>query len=170
MSRKSIYTYTMDINASKGLAGIVKFTFTNGDTITVDTALLTPETLVLALAHGIKQKVADGGAIERDPVTGKSASLTDKITAMRAIADRLVAGNWRMAAGEGSGNAEGGLFIRALMELSGKPIADVRAKVATWSKAEQAAIRAHDNVAPIIARLRVVDPSINSDDLLNELI
>ncbi len=123
-------------------------------------------------AHGIKQKVADGAAIQRNPETGKSASAQDKIDAMRAIFNRVVHEHSWNAIREGGGNA-GGLLLRALCELYP---AKTREQLAEFLKgksaAEKTAMRNNPKIAVIIDRIRAESgkvSDINSDDLLDEL-
>lgn len=131
---------------------------------------LTPELLNRAAAHGFKQKIVDAAAIPRDITTGRSASDADKLNAMAEVATRLLTtGEWNTRNGEG-GN-EGGLLLRALVELYPTK---TREALTEWlkkkSKSEQAALRADAKVAPIIARLRAESaPEMDTSAMLDEL-
>lgn len=136
--------------------------------ISIDIAALTPEIKEALMLHGLKQKVIDAGAIGRDPETGKSPSPEERIDAMKAVADRLVAGVWKVT-GEGGGSA-GGLLKRALTELY--PEKDITAWLEKLDDKQKAALRTNPKVAPIIERLKAktgVSAGIDSDDLLSQL-
>lgn len=122
----------------------------------------------VAWAHGVKQKIGDARAIPCDPKTGRPAADAEKTARAMAVAARLQAGEWRMAAGDGG--HEGGLLFRALVELGGKP-ETVRAKLAGMAPKQQAALRANPRVAPVIDRIRAAAAEgIDSDSLLDDII
>lgn len=126
---------------------------TPAGTIMVNPANLSAEVRDAALLHGLKQKICDAAALERDPATGRSATPEDKYKAMRAVADRLHAGEWN-ARGEGDGSGGDGLLVRALAKVTGRPVDEIRPEVTKWDKKTQAAMRADPNIAPVIAELR----------------
>jgi len=107
-----------------------------------------------AALHGLKQKLGDAMAIERDPDTGRSATPAQKHAAMMRVHESLLAGEWNRRA-EGDGTGTDGLLVRALVEFTGHPIEAVRATVAGWDKRTQAAMRGDENLVHIINRLRV---------------
>lgn len=134
-------------------------------TLAVD--MLTPEILRYAVLHGLKQKLVDAAAISRNPDTGRSASVEDKIAAVNEIFSRLVAGEWNKRREGGSGT--GGLLFRALCIMyPDKPADAVRDFLGKKSDAEKAALRRNPKVAAIMDTLRD-EGDVDSDALLGEL-
>lgn len=159
----ALYTYSVNNTAAS-------FALADGTVIDLRFEDLTDSIKVLLMLHGLKQKIVDAAAIPRDTETGRSATDAEKIAAMRAVAERLLAGKWSATREGGAGNT-GGLLLRALMQLQPHKGRD---EIAAWlkgkSKAEQAALRASPKVAPIIDSLRAAATGgIDSDDLLAEL-
>ena len=164
--RQSLYAFSFD-------GGVARFDFPGLDVpgMAVEVGSLAPAIVAQLTAHGFKQKVADAAAIERDPDTGRPATAATKAARMRAVFDRLVAGEWRAT---GEGGATGGLLFRALCELyeGAKTPEAIRAYLATKTDKQKAALRANAKVAPIIERLRAEAGNISevdSDELLDEL-
>ncbi len=168
MARTSIYEYTV---AASGASAT--FAFANGEHITVYRDQLPQDVQDAAFWHGIKQKIADGAAIARDTETGRSASLDDKIYAMRQIARRLPI-SWNAISEGGSGNA-GGWLLKALCELyPAKTREQLQAYLSGKSDKEKAALRADAKIAPVIQRLKdaagaSASKGIDTDSLLGEL-
>lgn len=134
-------------------------------TLAVD--MLTPEILRYAVLHGLKQKLVDAAAISRNPDTGRSASVDDKIAAVNEIFARLMTGEWNKRREGGSGT--GGLLFRALCIMyPDKPADAVREFLAKKSDAEKAALRRNPKVAAIMDTLRD-EGDVDSDALLGEL-
>jgi hypothetical protein len=152
--------------------GILTITSSHGDTLTVHPDRLAAHIREQAILHGLKAKLIDAAAIPRNPDTGRSVSIEDKWDAITEVYDRITApdGSWNKHAGGGGGAVTGGLLIRALMQLSGKPRDVVTAQVARWDKKQQAAMRAEPRVAAIIAKLQapVMDVSSMLDGLLGD--
>lgn len=136
---------------------------------------LTPEMLIMAALHGLKQKVVDAAAIPRNTLTGRSATNREKYEAMKAVRDRVVAGQWNATRGEG-GPTTGGLLFEALVRLYPRKTPDeLRAYLAKKDKAAQAALRKNPRVASIIEEIKAElaakgksEPD-SSDDMLDEL-
>lgn len=163
MKTTALYNYISNDNGAT-------FDMADGTTINVEWNDLSDDIKRQLMAHGLKQKVADAAAIPRDVDTGRSATNEDKIHAMRAVADRLVAGEWSARAGDGTGTT-GGILLRALIELyPAKTREQLVAYVGKLDKKQQAALRANAKVAPIIERLRTAKATgVDTDALLNEL-
>ena len=151
--------------------GIV-ITFADGTQRALNVGDLPNEVLVMAVLHGLKQKLVDAAAISRNPDTGKSATLAEKRAAVEAVLERLLGGMWNAPRGEG-GTGSGGLLYRALVRMyDGKKSAeDIREYLDGKSKAEQAALRKNPRVAAIIDELRAeaAGDETAGDDLLAEL-
>lgn len=144
--------------------------FANGEELRINASELSNEIRDMAIMHGLKQKLVDAAAISRNPDTGRSASIHDKFEAVRAVFNRLLAGQWNATRGEGTGS--GGLLFRALCKMyEGKRDADwIREYLDGKSKAEQAALRANPKVAAVIEELRTSNVDTEaSDSLLDEL-
>lgn len=136
----------------------VRFDFRNGET----RHFRIPESLVLRLAgHGAEQKIGDAAAGEKD--------VDDMILAIESVMDRLSKGEWNVAR-EGGGFGGTSVLMRALAELSGKPIEEVKEKVKSMSPKEKVLLRTHAKVAPIIQRLEAEkaakDAHVDPDALL----
>ena len=143
-----------------------------GETLTISETMLSTAIQRMAIVHGLKQKLIDAAAISRDPNTGKSATPADKWAAVRAVYDRLLAGQWNAARGEGTG-AGNGLLFRALVRLYPAKTADqLRAFLDGKTKAEQAALRANPKVSAIIEEIKAEQAKggdVDTDALLDEL-
>lgn len=147
-------------------------TFANGETLIMRGNALTSDVQQYAMMHGLKQKLVDAAAISRNPETGRAASVEDKFQAVKAVYDRLLAGQWN-AIREGGGNA-GGLLFQALcrMYAGRKTAEDVKAFLAEKTDAEKAALRKNPRVAASIEEIRAEQgkvADIDTDELLGEL-
>lgn len=149
--------------------------FVTGEELAISLDKLSPEILTQAALHGLKQKLVDAAAIARDPTTGLSATPEDKYHAVRAVYDRITKadGTWN-AIREGEAKAHGGMFVRALMELTSKTRDEVMAYIDTLSKEQAAALKKNAKVMDIIQRMEREAAAakvgeIDADDLLATL-
>ena len=147
-------------------------TFANGKTLTMRGDALNSDIQQYAMMHGLKQKLIDAAAISRNPETGRPASIEDKYQAVKAVYDRLLAGQWN-APREGGG-ATGGLLFQALcrMYAGRKTPEEIKAFLDTKTDAERAALRKNPRVAAVIAEIRAEQGEtmgIDTDELLDEL-
>jgi len=154
--------------------GRLVMTFGNGESLSVDPATLSEEIRLAATLHGLKQKLGDAAAISRNPDTGRSASLDDKIAAVREVFDRITApdGTWNKVREGGDGSGNGGLLFRALCNIyAGKRTPEqITAFLTGKSDAEKAALRKTAQVAAEIERIRPAPKATgNGDALLAEL-
>lgn len=128
-----------------------------------------------AALHGLKQKIVDAAALSRNPDTGRSATAADKYNAMREVLDRVMAGEWNKARGDGSGTGSGGLLFAALCRIySSKDVAEIRAFLDGKTAAEQAALRKNPKVAGVIETIKAerakdAPDDADTDDMLAEL-
>lgn len=148
--------------------------FGNGESLSVDPAALSEEIRTAAMLHGLKQKLGDAAAISRNPDTGRSASLDDKIAAVREVFDRITSpdGTWNKVRESGEGSGNGGLLFRALCNLyAGKRTPEqIAAFLAAKTDGEKALLRRMEPVAGEIERIRPAPKTAgNGDDLLAEL-
>jgi len=146
--------------------------FANGKELQIDTTTLHAEIVQQAILHGLKQKLVDAAAIARDTTTGKTATIEDKFQAVKTVFDRLTSAtpSWN-AVREGEAKQQGGLFVRALMELTNKSREEVQASIESYTKEQVAALKKNPRVLTIIQRLereKVQDASLG-EDLLAQL-
>lgn len=140
--------------------GKLFLTFGDGEGLVVDPAGLSAEIREMAALHGLKQKLADAAAIERDPDTGRSATLEMKKAAVKEVFDRITSpdGTWNKNRESGEGGGTGGLLFRALCEVSPEKAPEtIRAWLATLTPKDQAALRAVPAIAEAIARMKKAD-------------
>lgn len=145
----------------------VRLDFRNGET-----RLFTiPEALILQFAaHGAEQKLGDEIAGLKDP-SGSEASIEDKVLTIDALMERLERGEFNVRR-EGNGMAGASVLIRALCELRGKSVAEVKAFLEPKSHADKLALREVPAVKAIIQRLEAEKaskrPTIDGEALLSE--
>lgn len=144
-------------------------------TITVDTAKLADEITERAMYHGLVQKISDAAAL------GKDATPSDKYHAMQAVADRLIAGEWKQSRGEGAGPVAGVIFrafsqwVADKAKLAKKPVPAPEAIRAVYdgkTRAEQLALRNVPEIAAIIETLKAAKTpakTVDTDALLGDL-
>jgi len=162
MTRKAYYTYTYDENGAT-------FDFADGSTIELEWAALNAETRLRLMAHGLKQKTIDAGAIPCDPDTGRPATEAAKIAASTEVFARVARNEWT-APREGGARQSGGLLLRALMQHTGKDRATIEAFLAGKSGAEKTALRKMPAIAQIIDSLRPAPAGIDVDVLMADLL
>lgn len=161
MKKGSLYTFGFD------RAG-AWFDYADGSRSAVVFDELAEDIRVRLMAHGWKQKLADGAAIPRDQETGRSATVADKINAMQAIAGRIAAGVWAAAGGGGGASSEKMMLVRALAEFSGKSLEDAREFVDGKTKAQQTALATNPKIKAILDRIREESVAmVDSDELLD---
>lgn len=101
-----------------GKAYGVRFDFRNGQTRTLTFGEVPEITLLYAAGHGISQKAGD----EYSGV----AELDDMILAVDEIFGRLRNGDWAAAREAGDSTAGASIVIKAIMEVTGKPLEFVK--------------------------------------------
>ena len=144
--------------------GCLTLSFAHGRSLNLTAYELTPEVQQQALLHGLKQKLVDAAAISRNPETGRSATITDKYEAVRAVYDRLLAGRWNAERGEGGAPAGGLLFAALVRMYDGKRTEEsIREFLGTKSDKEKAALRKNPRVAAIIEEIKA-ERAANGED------
>lgn len=168
--RNAVITATITRNGGEmdGNDGL-RLAFANGLELVLQTRDLAPSIIAQAVLHGLKQKLVDAAAISRNTETGRPATVADKYEAVKAVYDRLLAGQWN-ATREG-GAPTGGLLLQALCRMyAGRKTADeLKAFLADKTDAEKAALRKNPRIAQHIADIRAEqakDGGIDSDDIL----
>ena len=151
--------------------GTITLQFANGETLTMRGDGLNTDIKQYAMMHGLKQKLVDAAAISRNPENGRAASIDDKFQAVKAVYDRLLAGQWN-ATREGGGQS-GGLLFKALCRMySTKSPEQIMAYLSGKTDAEKTALRKNPKVAAIIEEIRAETgkaANIDTDELLGEL-
>jgi hypothetical protein len=153
--RKLLKTSTID---RENEIVTVRFDFRNGET-----RLITlPEELILDFAaHGAEQKYGDETAGVQD--------IDDMVLAIDELDTNIQAGKWSTRR-EGSGMAGTSILLRALVELTGKSVEEVKATLSGLSQADKLALRGASKLKPIIERLEAEKASkgakVDTDALL----
>lgn len=148
---------------------VIRLDFKNGETRSFK---LPPELLYRFAAHGAEQKLGDETAGETD--------VDDMVLAVDELIDRLskraedgsFAGEWNTKR-EGGGMSGTSVLLKALMELSNKPVEVVKEFLKGKSQAEKIAMRNSAKVKPIIDRLEAEKlakaEKVDTDALLGQL-
>jgi len=155
--------------ASKIEGEMLTMTFSNGKSLSINAAMVSPAIAAYAALHGFKQKLGDAAAMLRNPDTGASATIEDKYEAVLEIYNRLTDpdGTWNKIRGDGTGTAQGtGMLVRALMEMFGKNEDDTRALLEACSDAEVKALRQDARVVALMAKYRKPNPKIDTNAIL----
>ncbi len=135
--------------------------FRNGETrtFTVPPAMLNQFAL-----HGAEQKLGDEIAGIKD--------IDDAVLAVDELIGRLYNGDWGVKR-EASGIAGTSVLVRALVEVTGKTAADIKAFLSNKTHAEKLALRANPKVKIVVDRIEAEKASKNSsvdtEALLSEL-
>lgn len=145
--------------------------FSNGEELAIDITKLSPEITLYAALHGVKQKLIDAAAIACNVETGRSATIDDKYTAVKAVFDRITKpdGTWNKAKAVESEAANGNMLVRALMHMTGEDKTYVEDFLSAKTKEQRAALKKNPKVLAIIEELRGAPKEGHSDDLLREL-
>ena len=160
----------------------ILFTVEGAGDFTVNFGNLSDDIRNKAMLHGLVQKVSDAAAMPKadlpaDPIEAAKV----KFAAMRAVADRLIEGDWSKRSGDGSGPVAG-IIYRAFeqwaMEKAAKvkktiTAEQIRAIYDAKSRAEQLALRSVPEIAEIIEQLKAergaTASKVDTSALLDEL-
>ncbi len=120
----------------------VRLDFRNGETRLFDI----PTALFLDFAgHGALQKYGDATSGITDP--------SKMVEAVDDVNETVQSGKWNAIRDTASGMSGASILARALVEVTGQPIAVVRAHLETLTAKVKLAMRADASVAPVIRRL-----------------
>ena len=147
---------------------VLTLTFSNGKTLTVDAQALSDTIRTAAMMHGLKQKLVDAAAIARNPDTGATATIEDKLEAVCEVYERIILpeGTWNKVRGDGTGTGNGGgLLVRALMALFNKNEEETRTLLDGCSDEEVKALRNSPKVAVKMAELKAAKSKVDTDSL-----
>jgi len=154
---------------------MLSFVVADTGTIDLDVSALADEVTRRAMLHGIIQKISDAAAL------GKDATPSDKYQAMKAVADRLIAGNWNKPAGESGAPVQGLIWMayrevmQSLAAKQKKTVTDekLRELYDAKSRADQLALRTNPDIAKVIERIKSERQTnstvVDTDALLAEL-
>lgn len=136
-----------------GKRKMLKESIIDGDTIKIRLDFRNGETRLITLpadlipkfaAHGAEQKYGDETAGETD--------VDDMVLAIDDLDARLQRGEWSTIR-QGSGMSGTSVLLKALVELSGRSIEQVKAFLADKSQADKMALRNSAKLKPIVERL-----------------
>lgn len=139
----------------------VTLDFRNGETrlFTIPATMLNQFAL-----HGAEQKLGDEIAGVKD--------LDDAVLAVDELIDRLYNGEWGVKR-EASGIAGTSVLVRALIEVTGKTVEQIKAFLSGKSHAEKMALRTSPKIKPIVDRIEAEKASkaakVDTDAMLAEL-
>lgn len=144
----------------------VRMDFVNGETRLYK---VTPELLLKFAGHGAEQKLGDEIAGVEDT--------DDAVEAIDELMVRLSKGEWTVTRAKGQGIAGASILVRALVELTGKPVAAIRDSLASKTQEEKLALRRNSKLQPIVARLEAEKNSrkekkvgVDSEALLDSML
>lgn len=174
MARESV------VKTDKSVDGRVTFEVNGVGALVLNFDNVSDQCKKMAMVHGFVQRVIDAAAIARDTETGKSATAQDKYNAMKALVDHYNEGatEWNLLrASNGIERKDGGLTIRAVAEVQGltveqmkKRLEELAEKKGTTTRVLLAKLAQADAVAKVIARMKADQgPALDADDLLAEL-
>lgn len=126
-------------------AGTLTVTVAGHEPLVLRVADLSPEVAAYAALHGLKQRIVDAAALERDEM-GRPASPADKWAAMSKLVSHYASGSreWGLrTAGNGSGaGAEGGLILRAVAAIQGVELRGMRERLEALAEKRETTTRA----------------------------
>jgi hypothetical protein len=153
------------VRDGNGLAMGLKLTFANGRKLTVLGDQLNDTIRYEGLWHGISAKLVDAAAISRNPDTGASATIADKMAAVQRVYDRITGpdGRWNE---EREGGGATPFLLQALCQLKPNKSADeLKEWLGTKSDAEKAGLETNPAIAPIIAKLKADRAAAKAKDV-----
>lgn len=177
MAKKSIISASVENN-------VLSFIVDGAGSITIDLAELPSEIRDRAMIHGLTQKVSDAAAIAKAELPESEVEAAKvKFSAMQAVAQRLIDGDWSKRSGDGVGPVAGVIF-RAFAEFVANAAkakkrpapseAEIRAVYDAKDRAGQLALRNVPEIAAIIDRIKsergaTAAKAVDTESLLGEL-
>jgi len=145
--------------------------FSNGQELAIDVHTLSDDIKLAATLHGLKQKLCDAAAIPRDTTTGRSATIDDKYRAILAVHARLTSadGTWNQNR-EGEQKHSGGMFLRAMMTITGKSHEEMKTSLDAMSKEQLAALKKNPKVMDKIRELEAAALKPEAIEVSNALL
>jgi len=158
--------------------GKIEFVVKDAGKLVFDMDKVSAQNRARAMIHGFVQRISDGGALSRNPETGKPATPEDKLARMARLADHLMSGSteWAIKA-QASAGPDSGLIVRAMVHAGlGADVEAIEALLAkTQIKREldrAASLKlwaGTDKVLKAIAELKAAAAPKGADDLLAEM-
>lgn len=140
----------------------VRMDFRNGETRTYPIPLAL---FAKSAGHGMEQKLGDETAGEEDP--------DDMVLSIDALTDRLDKNEWRTTREPGNSMSGTSVLLKALVELSGKTVEQVKGFLKDKTQAEKAALRNSAKLRPIVQRIEdekaAKSSKVDVDQLFGEL-
>lgn len=144
----------------------VRLDFRNGET----RLFTVPDALLLKFAaHGALQKLGDEAAGVKD--------MDDAVLAIDNLVDRLYEGEWNIQSDK-SGLAGASILLKAMVEVTGKTVDEIKTFLKSKSAAEKLALRQNARIKPTVdrleaekaARAKTKGDKIDSDALLGDFL
>ena len=112
------------------------------------------ETRIFTLGDNLMAKYAAHGALQKlgDELSGLN-DVEDCVQAIDELTDRLDKGEWGVTRAPGESLAGTSILARAMVEVSGKPMSEVKAFLSTKNQKQKIALRNLPTIAPVIAKL-----------------
>ena len=144
-----------------------------GKSITLDINKMHPVAVAYAALHGMKQRIADMAALSRNTETGLAATAADKFNALARGVEHYMSGtpewNLRQSAGERT-SGELGLLARAIAQIKGKEVLEVRDWLKTKTEAERKALAIAPAIKPLMDEFRAESAAdVDAEGMLEEL-
>lgn len=147
------------INADGGI--VLTMDFRNGET----RIFTLPESLIAKFAaHGAEQKFGD-------EIAGLD-NIDDAVLAIDDLMDRMAKGEWN-AKREVNGMAGTSVLLKALVEVTGKSVEQIKTFLVGKTQAEKVALRNSPKIKPTVEKIEAAKVSkasnVDTDALLGEL-
>lgn len=151
-------TVTLDDGRVVDFAGskrMVKEAVFNADgSIAIRMDFVNGETRIFTLGDALMAKYAAHGALQKlgDELSGLT-DVEDCVQAIDELTERLSKGEWGVTRAPGESLAGTSILARAMVEVSGKPMSEVKAFLSTKNQKQKIALRNLPTIAPVIAKL-----------------
>lgn len=96
----------------------VRIDFRSGDTVSLKASEMPAETQLKAKGHGMSQKLGDEYADQK--------KVEDMVLAAESMAERLRKGEWSVARAAGDSFSGASIVIKAIVEVTGKTVEEVK--------------------------------------------
>lgn len=176
-AKEIVYTtVTLDDGRVVDFAGkrkMLKEALTTEDGVAVRLDFVNGETRTFHIPDSLFEKFAAHGAAQKfgDEIAGLE-DVEDCVLAVDAMMERLERGEWSVKR-ENSGLAGTSILARALVEVTGKTMPEIKEFLATKSQGDKVALRSNPRLQPVIARLESEKSKkaskVDTDALLEEL-
>jgi len=138
----------------------VNFEILGQGTFDVRLDQLDPVTRDMAACHGLKRKIGDGAALERDKKSGASATPAEKWAEVIRVRDQVLDGQWNV---RGGGDGGRGLMIEALMRATGTTREEAERHWDGWAPDVQAAMKTEKKIVAAMAQIRAERARVTPD-------